>query len=91
MTSEQAQPRGTRRGSGPVRPRPGGTAAVDAAGRDELGRALRRVYAELLAAPVPERFTAILAALDGGIPPHGTAPLGAAAAPARDGTEEASR
>ncbi|MGY2049179.1 NepR family anti-sigma factor [Methylobacterium sp. JK268] len=56
------RPRGAVR-SGRTRARP--TPTIDAAGREDLGHALRRAYAELLAAPIPERFTTLLAALGG--------------------------
>ncbi|MET7247972.1 NepR family anti-sigma factor [Methylobacterium sp. EM32] len=45
-----------------------GRGELDATTRGRLGRALRAHYADLLSAPVPERFAALIAGLDGGIP-----------------------
>ncbi len=42
---------------------------LDALTRRRLGRALRAHYADLLSAPVPERFAALIAGLDAGLPP----------------------
>ncbi|ACL60422.1 NepR family anti-sigma factor [Methylobacterium nodulans] len=65
---------------------------INAVSRDELGRALRRVYADQLTAPAPERFTALLAALERGSTGAEAAPgRDGGPEPARDGTEEASR
>jgi hypothetical protein len=43
-----------------------GQGELDAITRRRLGRALRAHYADLLSAPVPERFAALIAGLDGG-------------------------
>ncbi|TGE02282.1 NepR family anti-sigma factor [Methylobacterium nonmethylotrophicum] len=59
---------------------------LDAATRRRLGRALRAHYADLLNAPVPERFAALLAGLDAGASPGEAA--GAAESPAA-GQEDA--
>ncbi|GJE00414.1 NepR family anti-sigma factor [Methylobacterium isbiliense] len=37
---------------------------VDEAVREHLGRALRLAYADLMEAPIPDRFVTLLAALD---------------------------
>ncbi|AWN51536.1 NepR family anti-sigma factor [Methylobacterium sp. 17Sr1-1] len=58
-----------------------GKGELDAITRRRLGRALRAHYADLLSAPVPERFAALIAGLDGGIPP-------AAGPPAEASVEE---
>ncbi|MGX7706233.1 NepR family anti-sigma factor [Methylobacterium sp. Gmos1] len=54
------------------RGRPGqaaGKGELDALTRRRLGRALRAHYSDLLSAPVPERFAALIAGLDAGTPP----------------------
>ncbi|AWN45188.1 hypothetical protein DK419_01625 [Methylobacterium terrae] len=57
------------------RERPAGPprAELDAGTRRRLGRALRAHYADLLSAPVPDRFAALIAGLDGGPPPANAA------------------
>ncbi|SFU97676.1 hypothetical protein SAMN02799631_03568 [Methylobacterium sp. 174MFSha1.1] len=52
-----------------------GRGELDAITRRRLGRALRAHYADLLSAPVPERFAALIAGLDGGIPPAAGPPV----------------
>ncbi|WP_156295889.1 NepR family anti-sigma factor [Methylobacterium aquaticum] len=79
-----------RPGEGPDRPQKPGQAPGEAPGeldsftRRRLGRALRAHYADLLSAPVPERFTALIAGLDAGLPP-------APAVPAEDPGQEDAR
>lgn len=62
------------------RGRPGhgqGKGELDATTRRRLGRALRAHYADLLSAPVPERFAALIAGLDGDTPLAAGPPAGA--------------
>ncbi|TNC09898.1 hypothetical protein FF100_25245 [Methylobacterium terricola] len=72
------EPRSRGRASGP--------GELDAGTRRRLGRALRAHYADLLSAPVPERFAALLAGLDAA-----AAPADAAAAESPDVTPEDAR
>jgi|GraSoiStandDraft_46_1057282.scaffolds.fasta_scaffold1525996_2 hypothetical protein len=51
--------------------RSAGEPAIDAAGCDYLGAELRTLYADLLAAPVPDRFVALLEQLDASGPEDG--------------------
>lgn len=51
------------------RGRPEGGPEIDAVTRRRLGRALRAHYADLLNAPVPDRFAALLAGLEAGSSP----------------------
>ncbi|WP_407520459.1 NepR family anti-sigma factor [Methylobacterium oryzisoli] len=44
------------------------TGMLDGAVREDLGRALRHAYADLLEAPIPDRFVALLTDLDRGLP-----------------------
>jgi len=46
------------------RGRPAAGGELDAGTRRRLGRALRAHYADLLSAPVPERFAALIAGLE---------------------------
>ncbi|MFH6783545.1 MULTISPECIES: NepR family anti-sigma factor [Methylobacterium] len=46
------------------RGRPDARGELDAGTRRRLGRALRAHYADLLSAPVPERFAALIAGLE---------------------------
>ena len=72
------------------RGRPGqgdGKGELDALTRRRLGRALRAHYADLLSAPVPERFAALLAGLDAGTPSD--AAMSAESPAAESGQEDA--
>lgn len=60
----QAQGQGKEQGKG----------ELDALTRRRLGRALRAHYADLLSAPVPDRFAALIAGLDTGTPPAAVSP-----------------
>ncbi|AWB21457.1 hypothetical protein DA075_11445 [Methylobacterium currus] len=73
-----------------------GKGELDALTRRRLGRALRAHYADLLSAPVPDRFAALIAGLDAdtlaGIP-AGTPPAAVSPAepPADDPGQEDAR
>lgn len=74
------------------RPRGGqGQGELDAVTRRRLGRALRAHYADLLSAPVPDRFAALIAGLDAGTPPAAGRVDPAAEPPAADPGEEDAR
>ncbi|OAS19430.1 hypothetical protein A5481_24870 [Methylobacterium platani] len=71
-----------------------GRGELDAETRRRLGRALRAHYDDLLSAPVPDRFAALVAGLDAGMPagsPAVATPAraGAAAEDADPGQEDA--
>ncbi|MGE7417670.1 NepR family anti-sigma factor [Methylobacterium tarhaniae] len=69
-TDAPAGPEPRSRGRPPARPlRGAGSGELDAGTRRRLGRALRAHYADLLSAPVPDRFAALIAGLDAGIAP----------------------
>ncbi|QRE72508.1 NepR family anti-sigma factor [Methylobacterium aquaticum] len=68
-----------------------GQGELDAVTRRRLGRALRAHYADLLSAPVPDRFAALIAGLDAGTPPAARRVDPAAEPPATDPGEEDAR
>lgn len=68
-----------------------GHGELDAVTRRRLGRALRAHYADLLSAPVPERFAALIAGLDAGTTPAAMSADSMAEPPAADAGQEDAR
>ncbi|GJD47443.1 hypothetical protein OPKNFCMD_0151 [Methylobacterium crusticola] len=74
-------PGGSGRARGRAGNRPGGGASgpdpgIDPRTRQRIGVALRAHYAGLMAAPIPDRFAALLAALEAAEPASGAARRG---------------
>ncbi len=84
-TDAPAGPETASRGR-PGRPPRTAGGELDAGTRRRLGRALRAHYADLLNAPVPDHFAALIAGLDGGSPPADAAgpPESSDTAPGRE-------